>query len=405
MSADLEFDNNEEDRGYESELNFNDTFATVWVTIWIIPITYVLFLMIKTNISHKDNTKKSRKGNKIWSLGFFVCICFYLVQCFDISSWIGFIITFSYSETSVSYISDVAIFFCWMLSNTFLYLFFIYRLYLVYNGQDKSMFSVGKCWYIILLTINFIYFLSLALIVVSWIIFDDTLYVIGHGTCLLLEIIMYLILMRLFSKPLLKLSKTHRAHSISNAPSSPRSMSMSRSRSRIDSAMERQDFMLILLARMNILNSVALCTTIFNRIFEIASYLYCPDECWLTYISYCLLSVDVFTNIFCILCSFASGKKYYDKWCKCLHNFVMMHLERDNDMGQLQMHHVTSQTETPTSPSVGASDEKVALGKRSRIATDSVPPQMESIDLNFKVSQETINESKAYRSVAGIRIE
>ena len=41
-----------------------------------------------------------------------------------------------------------------------------------------------------------------------------------------------------------------------------------------------------------------------TRIFEISSYSYCPDECWLSFIGYSLISIDTFTNILCILLSF-----------------------------------------------------------------------------------------------------
>ena len=51
-----EFDNNEEDRGYESDLNFNDTFLTVWVSVWLVAISAVLILMIKNRPKQNTNT-------------------------------------------------------------------------------------------------------------------------------------------------------------------------------------------------------------------------------------------------------------------------------------------------------------------------------------------------------------
>ena len=44
------FDNNEEDRGYETELNFNDVFTTTWFGAWFILITGVMILMIKNRM-------------------------------------------------------------------------------------------------------------------------------------------------------------------------------------------------------------------------------------------------------------------------------------------------------------------------------------------------------------------
>ena len=104
----------------------------------------------------------------------------------------------------------------------------------------------------------------------------------------------------LLSRPMLKVTKNARGDA-NDIPSSPRPYNY--------------DTVLVVLARMNILNSIALLTTILNRILEISSYWYCPDECWLTYINYNTITIDTFMNIFCILCSFSSAKKYYYRWC------------------------------------------------------------------------------------------
>ena len=307
-----DFDNNEEDRGYEEELNFNDVFLTVWASIWMIPITIVFILLIKNRMDlHKSSSsavsKKDKNDKKIWILGFSVCLCLYLREIGSVSSWICFVTTFDYSATSGSFISDIGLYAFWMFADTFLYLFFIYRLYIVYNPNNQNVFTVRLYWYIILLTLNLLYFVSLLLILIAWIIFDDKLYVLGHSLCLGLEVTMYAILVTLFSKPMINITINSRRSTETD----------------YDLGTRPQDKILILLTRMNILSSVALLTTIFKRIFDISSYLYCPDECWLTFINYSLLAIDSFTNIFCILCSFTTGKKYYEKYCHCLHNIVL----------------------------------------------------------------------------------
>ena len=304
-----DFDNNEEDRGYETGLNFNDVFLTVWMLIWIIPITIVFILLIKNRMDLNKVTAKNKtgKGNKIWRLGLIVCLCMYLRELCSTSSWISFITSFDYSGSSTSYIFDIGLFTFWMMADVFLYLFFIYRLYLIYNPNNQSMFMVKKCWYFVLLTLNFWLFISLALILASWIQFHHELYVVGHSLSLVLEITMYAILIRLLSKPMLEIAIAAR----------------STENDQVHDIGAQYDDLLTLLARINILSSIALLTTIFKRIFDISSYWYCPDECWLTFINYSLLPIDSFTNIFCILCSFTTGKKYYVKWCHCLHHLVL----------------------------------------------------------------------------------
>ena len=78
-----EFDNNEEDRGYEEQLNFNDVFLTTWASLWMIPITIVFALLIKNRMELNHNkslsaNKKDKNDKKIWILGFIVCLCLYL---------------------------------------------------------------------------------------------------------------------------------------------------------------------------------------------------------------------------------------------------------------------------------------------------------------------------------------
>ena len=305
------FDNNEAHRGYEQQLNFNDAFLTTWICLWMLPTTIVFILMIKHRICSSSTTpstelKRDKNDTKIWILGFMVCLFLYFREIASVTSWITFVITFDYSATSASFIADIALYTSWMFADVSLYSFFIYRLYIVYNPNNQNMFTIKLYWYVLLATLNVLNLVSCSVIVIAWIVFDDKLFVMGHSLCLGLEIIMYIILVTLFSKPMLSIT--------ANLTPSGSEQHVGR---------RREDKVVILLTRMNILSSVALLTIIFKRIFDISAFMYCPDECWLTYISYSLLPIDSFTNMFCILCSFPAGTKHYHRWCKCIHNFVM----------------------------------------------------------------------------------
>eukprot|EP01084_Bolivina_argentea_P089602 161645_1 len=155
------FDNNEEDRGYETELNFADLFGTIWSTVWMIPITIVFILMIKNKIDQNKNktssplppSNKKNGNNTVWIFGFIACLCLYLRDFSMMITWIFFITTFDYSETSGAYISHIASYLFWMTGVTFLYLFFICRLSVIYN-PNQAMFGIKIYWYGILLFLN-----------------------------------------------------------------------------------------------------------------------------------------------------------------------------------------------------------------------------------------------------------
>eukprot|EP01084_Bolivina_argentea_P277511 473793_1 len=296
-----DFDNNEEERGFETELHPRDVIVTVWKCIWIIPITILMVILIQEKINDNKINKMNKdfKAKAVWILGFTSCLFIYIRDWGGVMAFITWLCTYEYHSLSPSYLSDIVLFICWMFGGAFLYLFFIYRLYIVYNAQNQPIVAVNGYWYILLLTLNFIYFCSMFIICIGWIIFNRKLYVIGHSLCLVLEVIMYCIILILFSKPMLDLQTA------SNKDKNT-----------------QVDCILMLLTRLNILSSVALLTTIIKRIFDIISMSYCPDECNLTSINYSLLDVDSFFNIFCILCSFNYGTKYYNKYCMRLHRFV-----------------------------------------------------------------------------------
>ena len=63
----------EDDRGYENALNFNDVFLTTWTLIWFIPITIVFSLMIKHRLATKSQ-QNHEKEPRIWIVGFIVLL-------------------------------------------------------------------------------------------------------------------------------------------------------------------------------------------------------------------------------------------------------------------------------------------------------------------------------------------
>ena len=278
-----------EDWDWEAEpLSNRDYFTVVWISLWILPTTVLMVLLIKNRIN--DKTANAR-GRKIWILGFFVCLCLYLLQICTASSWISWTVTMDYSETSATFIFDMVIETLYMLTFTSLYSFFIYRLYLVYNGQHQSMFTLKKYWYLILSILNISDFVLLLLSVITWRKYDYKTYAMYQGISLVVEIVLTVILAILFSKPLLKIINI-------NSEAVPESGT---------------NDMLALLARMNILNFIALLSSIISRSFYIGAYIHC-DECDFTFIGYNSFPIDIFVNIFCILCSFATGKKYKHKF-------------------------------------------------------------------------------------------
>ena len=78
-----DFDNQEEERGFIEQLNVGDTFLTCWECLWLIPITMVLILVIRSITKHTTYAKKT------WILGLIVSICLYLRHLSSITSWVS----------------------------------------------------------------------------------------------------------------------------------------------------------------------------------------------------------------------------------------------------------------------------------------------------------------------------
>ena len=422
-----EFDNNEEDRGYETQLNFNDVFTTTWICVWFIPITVIFILMITNRVAFKERrvskinmNTQSKAGKQIWTLGFIVCLFFYLREVASIVAWVAFIISFDYSETSIAYMAHNSAFGFWMLADSILYLFFIYRLYLIYNPTNQSILTIKKHWYFILITLNILYFLSNASVLKTHIVFYHELYVIAHSICLFLEITMYIILISLISRPMLNLTKSSRKITDDEiSVDSPRSKSATE---------QSQEELLSLMTRINVLSSIALLTTVLKRVFDIASFVYCPDECWLTYINYNLMPIDSFMNIFCILCSFTTGKKYYDHWCKCIHNIILTKCIGSDITDNKKSKHLkdTDNNATSTGSKKSKSDGITGQGVRVPIelvnnTSNTAPPNALTIEDIATRSASTMGSrdriasssdegdncmelSKPYRSVGGLRV-
>eukprot|EP01084_Bolivina_argentea_P148101 259004_1 len=133
------FDNNEEDRGYIDTFNVGDVFLTCWECTWLIPITFVYYFLIKSSSGYRGKT---------WLIGFISCTFMYIRHLSSISSWISWLLTFDYGSSSVSYISQCGLYTFSMLSYSFLYLFFIYRLYKVYDPNlQMDLFKISSNWY------------------------------------------------------------------------------------------------------------------------------------------------------------------------------------------------------------------------------------------------------------------
>ena len=212
-------------------------------------------------------------------------------------AWVFWVITFDYSPNSPCFILHCISHGLWVFSGTLLYFFFIYRLYLVYNSTTNNIFGVRMCNYFVLIVLNCIYFASLIITLTSWIWYDPFLYAISHGTCLILEILMAVIISTLLIKPLL-------------------------SKNNANSSIKKSASIVYTLTKLSILSVTSLGSTSILRIWLVLTFIFCPEECWLTFVMYATWSCDSTINIFSILCSFKTGDKYYQKYCSCLHQWV-----------------------------------------------------------------------------------
>ena len=103
----------------------------------------VLSVMSKvpTGKSGKSLHLSNRKDKISWYLGV-TCATLYLIrEAFDVCLWIAWMNTFVYCEGSPAWNADFGLHICNALSNTSLYLYFIYRLYTLYQ-QSSGMYSM-----------------------------------------------------------------------------------------------------------------------------------------------------------------------------------------------------------------------------------------------------------------------
>ena len=298
-----------------------------------------------------------------WRFGLTAATLFYL-RTFDNSMvWITWICTYNYDVTSPSYIFDVLLQFINAFAVSSLYLYFILRLYTLYS--DGVIVQYSNKIYIVLVIFNIGLFVSMLLLCTSWIWWDVTIYARANLGALFCEAIMAISLGVLFSKPLIKLSaKIHgtdkfkgiRNNNCNNnnitvnknsdieieSDSSPSAVAgdddaanaslkepetrVDRSRSMIDRM--KNDKLLNLSTKLLILSGIALGSTTVLKIMNFSAYEYCANvdgdkECWFVYVSYTLWPLDASLNIFCILCAFKNGNKYYVKVCDKIHQFVL----------------------------------------------------------------------------------
>eukprot|EP01083_Nonionella_stella_P188056 692394_1 len=281
----------------KDELLFRDKFMTGWVILWFIPsfITFCVFI------------RKPLLKKRSWKVGLGVNTSFMIRSVLDIVSWTSWCITMDDSETSVAFVTDMAILASAALCMSMLYVFFIYRLWMTYNESQDNNLHIRLGWYMMLSLLCATYFVCGIILTISYYYDHTQLYIFMHSTCLALEMIMYLILCRLFSKPLIIISV--RKRQLSDA----------------DRYNKEDDKFLKLLTKLNILSTLTLVTSIILRAVDIAAIIYCPDDdCTSSYVQYSLWTMDVFVNMFCILCSFTSGDVYYYRFCSKLHDYILL---------------------------------------------------------------------------------
>ena len=314
----------------------------------------------------KSKQKEKKEDVLSWRLGFTAATLFFLREFVNSMVWITWISTYDYDSTSACYIFDVLLQFVNAFAISCLYLYFILRLYKLYSNGVIVQYS-NKI-YIGLVAIDIGLFVSMILLCTSWIWWDVAIYARANLAALFCEFIMAISMGVLFSRPLIKLSaKTYGMDKFSAGGKSvdsinsgaagggnssdvndmsdiddagspvgsshklkKSSVSTTSSRDRSETTIDkmRKDKLLNLSTKLLILSGIALGSTTIFKIMNFSAYEYCANvgdaECWFVYVSYSLWPLDASLNIFCILCAFKNGNKYYMKICHKLHEFVLL---------------------------------------------------------------------------------
>ena len=169
-----------EDRGYEAHFNYGDFICTMTACIiFVFMVIPTYYLLVKTNpfeaagsrgevqettpspvkstssirsavsVTYKFPTGQGRKSanlskkkdNLSWYLGVASGTLYFIRELIDIVFWIEWTITYEYCEGSLTWFADSGVHVFNVLSTVSLYLYFIYRLYSLYQQSSGMYFS------------------------------------------------------------------------------------------------------------------------------------------------------------------------------------------------------------------------------------------------------------------------
>lgn len=274
---------------------------TFFIVMNMVLILISLIFALLIGIITYCMSKSSLKSSSSWKIGIVICIIYFLKQVSLSIVWISFAITFDFQPGSIAHISDSIHYTLFAIGIVSLYSFFIARLYAIYNSST-SIFAIHRYHYSILSILNLTYFGVTVWFIYTWITWQSTNHKIANIICLFLEIIMYIYIQSLFSKPLILLTIELNMNEATN-----------------NSTNNKTDDLLILFCKLSILNTVALLSIIIIHIFEVFEQLFCKD-CQLWYISSIIWSIDAFINVYCIFNAFINvsmhSLMFLYKWFK-----------------------------------------------------------------------------------------
>ena len=112
---------------------------------------------VPTGNSGKTSHLSNQQEKIAWYLGIIAATLYFLRQLFDVLFWFAWMITYEYCPGSFASVTDNGIQICNVFATSSLYLYFIYRLYNLYQKSSGMCVLVQSSVYILYIHLYFIF--------------------------------------------------------------------------------------------------------------------------------------------------------------------------------------------------------------------------------------------------------
>ena len=344
--------------GSEWYLHIPEFILLIWsFTLFIMVLLPVFCCFLKSKpltiaMKHQKGKAKINNSNsngnvRLWRLGLFVSTFYVLREIFDITG-IGIgLATLDWCTFSAYWIAILIAEVCYVISYPLNFLFYIYRLYTVHS-QPGTNVLYGDNIYYFLITLVIFYTMSLMCACYGIVSYNSVIVIICETLNVILESIIAIIVTRLFLKPLINITVQQRlvtkgghlkrttsgyiakgSNVDNDGIGTDININYKDGNYNLDSKYKQQthetmknDRIIIFVTKCLVLSTVSLFSTNVVTIIAVLAESYC-DTCWFKYISWGSWTLDTSINVFCLMCSFTYGTKYYNSLCRYCHNWFL----------------------------------------------------------------------------------